>query len=118
MRVLVGALAGALFIMAVKSNLLLSTINESPSSLTLLMVLSVVAGASEQLLPNLINRISSVLVGAAQQTEIVVAENATAPKTGSNGAAVRSPSPTKPTDDDKAKNGHEKKVVDPEPLEK
>lgn len=118
MRVLVGALAGALFIMAVKSNLLLSTINQQPSVLTLLIVLSIVAGASEQLLPNLINRISSVLVGAAQQVEIVAAENAHPPKPSSNGAAHRSPSPTKPPDDNKAKNGQEKKLVDREPLER
>lgn len=70
MRVLVGALAGALFVMAVKTNILLSAINESPNALTLLILFSIVAGASEQLLPNLINRISSILVGSTQQLEI------------------------------------------------
>ena len=71
MRVLVGAFAGAMFVMAVKTNILLSAINDSPNVLTLLVLLSIVAGASEHLLPNLIDRISSILVGATQQLEVV-----------------------------------------------
>jgi hypothetical protein len=102
MRVLVGALAGAIFIMAVKTNILLSRINDSSSSLTLLILLSIVAGASEQLLPNLINRISSVL--EKQKIEIVVEENASAANEGSNRARPGSPTKKKSPDDHKKRN--------------
>jgi hypothetical protein len=71
MRVLIGALAGMFFVMAVKSNLLLGTINQSQNVLTILLVLSIVAGASEQLLPNLINQISAVLAGGIKRVKIV-----------------------------------------------
>ena len=118
MRVLVGALAGAIFILAVKANVLLSTINQSPNSLTVLILLSIVAGASEQLLPNLINRISSVL--ATQKLEIVAAENASPSSSNSNGAASGPPpAPTaKPSDDDETKNEQKEKPGDHEPVEK
>jgi hypothetical protein len=102
MRVLVGALAGAIFIMAVKTNILLSTLNDSSNSLTLLLLLSFVAGASEQLLPNLISRFSSVL--EKQKIEIVVEENATAANADSNGAGPGPPTEKKSPDDDKKEN--------------
>ena len=71
MRVLIGALAGMFFVMAVKSNLLLGTINQSQGVLAILLVLSIVAGASEQLLPNLINQFSAVLAAGIKKVEIV-----------------------------------------------
>jgi hypothetical protein len=86
MRVLVGAMAGALLILAVKSNILLSAINVSSNALTLMVVLSIVAGACEHLLPNLITRISSILVGGINQVEIATLESAGSTKIDSNGA--------------------------------
>lgn len=79
MRVLVGALAGMLFVMAVKSNILLGTINQSQSVLTILLIFSIVAGASEQLLPNLINQISAVLVAGIKKAEIVEVKDGSLP---------------------------------------
>jgi hypothetical protein len=99
MRVLVGALAGAIFIMAVKTNILLSSINGASNSLTLMMLLSIVAGASEQLLPNLISRFSAVL--DKQKLEIVVEENAPAANASSNGAGSGPQTEKFPHDDNK-----------------
>jgi hypothetical protein len=110
MRVLVGALAGALFVMAVKTNVLFSEINESVNALTLIILLSIVAGACEQLLPNLINRISSILVGATQQIEIV---GVAVPTPAKNQVEFRPVDPAKkPANDDDQKNGNEKTVKD------
>jgi len=68
MRALIGALAGLLFVLAVKSNVLLGAINRSDKAFTILLAVSIVAGASERLLPNLINQISAILVGNLERT--------------------------------------------------
>lgn len=120
MRVLVGAFAGALFVMAVKTNILLSAINESPHVLTLLVLLSIVAGSSEHLLPNLIDRISSILVGGTQQLEILGSTPPVAPR--SNGGKPQAP-PAKPAKDLVNENGAEtqsnsdEKTVKPDTVE-
>jgi hypothetical protein len=114
MRVLVGAFAGALFVMAVKTNILLSAVNESPNALTLIILLSIVAGASEQLLPNLISRISSILVGSTQQLEII---GVAAPPPANNqakGEILPVDLAEKPANDNGEKNGKEKPVKDVE----
>jgi hypothetical protein len=115
MRVLVGALAGAIFTMAVKTNILLSTLNESSNSLTLLMLVSFVAGACEQLLPNLINRFSSVL--EKQKIEIVAEESTPAANVDSNGAGPGPPTEKKSPHDDKKENKKEEPAK-PELVEK
>jgi hypothetical protein len=79
MRVLIGALAGMLFVLAIKSNILLGTLNQSQNVFAILVVLSIVAGASEQLLPNLINQISSILVRGTKKVEIIEVEDSNLP---------------------------------------
>jgi hypothetical protein len=69
-RILVGAFAGMLFILAVKSNILLGTINQSANPRTILLTLSIVAGASEALLPSLINQISATLIGGIKPAQV------------------------------------------------
>lgn len=113
MRVLVGALAGAIFIMAVKTNILLSTLNDSSNSLTLLMLLSLVAGASEQLLPNLISRFSSVL--EKPKIAIVAEENTPAANVDSNGAG---PLAEKKLPHDNKKEDKTEEPANPELVEK
>jgi hypothetical protein len=70
MRVLVGALAGLLFVLAVKANILLGAIARSDKALTILLVISIAAGASEQLLPNLIDQISLILIGGTKKAQL------------------------------------------------
>jgi hypothetical protein len=101
--------------MAVKTNILLSSINGASNSLTLMILLSIVAGASEQLLPNLISRFSAVL--DKQKLEIVVEENAAAVNAGSTSADPGSPTEKTLPDDDKKENKKEK-PPNPELVEK
>lgn len=62
-RVIAG-MAGALLIgLAIKSNLILGTINSSDKSLALLLAVSVVAGASERIVPNLIKKVEGTISG-------------------------------------------------------
>jgi hypothetical protein len=116
MRVLVGALAGAILIMAVKTNILLSTINDSSHSLTFLLLLSIVAGSSEQLLPNLINRISSVL--EKQEVAIVAAETTQAANASSNGTGPGSPTGRKSPHDPNKRAEQKEEPPNPELVEK
>jgi hypothetical protein len=61
MRVL-GGMAGALLVgLAIKSGLILGTINSSEKSLTLLLAVSIVAGASERIVPNLIKQVEGTM---------------------------------------------------------
>jgi hypothetical protein len=61
MRV-IGGMAGALLIgLAIKSGLILGTINSSENSLTLLLAVSIVAGASERIVPNLIKQVEGTM---------------------------------------------------------
>jgi hypothetical protein len=62
MRVIAG-MAGALLIgLAVKSNLILGAINSSEKSLALLLAVSIVAGASERIVPNLIKKVEGTIL--------------------------------------------------------
>ena len=62
-RVIAG-MAGALLIgLAIKSNLILGTINSSDKSLALLLAVSVIAGASERIVPNLIKKVEGTISG-------------------------------------------------------
>lgn len=61
MRV-IGGMSGALLIgLAIKSGLILGTINTSENSLTLLLAISIVAGASERIVPNLIKQVEGTM---------------------------------------------------------
>ena len=77
------------------------------------MLLSIVAGASEQLLPNLINRFSAVL--DKQKLEIVVEETAPAATAGANGAGPGPQSEKSPDDDNK--QSKKKEPANPELVE-
>lgn len=69
-RVLVGALAGMLLILAVRSNVLLGAINQAANAHLILLLFSSVAGASELLLPSLIDQIASIIMGGIKKTQI------------------------------------------------
>lgn len=58
----IGGMAGALLIgLAIKSGLILGTINSSENSLILLLAVSIVAGASERIVPNLIKQVEGTM---------------------------------------------------------
>lgn len=70
MRVLFGAMAGLLFALAIKSNILLGAINRSERATTILLVIAIVAGVSERLLPSLITQLEGTLVGQLAEVKI------------------------------------------------
>lgn len=57
-RVIVGMIGAGIVALAIKANIILGTIN-SLNSLTLLIVVCIIAGASERIVPNLIKHIES-----------------------------------------------------------
>jgi hypothetical protein len=71
MRVLVGATGGLLFALAIKANIFLGAINRSEKSVTILLVISIIAGASERLLPSLIKQIEGTLVRNVEEVEFL-----------------------------------------------
>jgi hypothetical protein len=70
MRVLVGATAGLVFALSIKSNILLGAINNSERATTILLVISIIAGVSERLLPSLIKQLEGTLVGQIAEVKI------------------------------------------------
>lgn len=70
MRVLVGATAGLVFALSIKSNILLGAINKSERTITILLVITIIAGVSERLLPSLIKQLEGTLVGQIAEVEI------------------------------------------------
>jgi hypothetical protein len=69
MRV-IGGMAGALLVgLAIKSGLILGTINASEKSLTLLLAVSIVAGASERIVPNLIKQVEGTMFKSEPETK-------------------------------------------------
>jgi hypothetical protein len=52
---------GVLLALAVKSNLVLGTVNASDKSLVLLLAIAVVAGASERVVPDLIKKVEGTI---------------------------------------------------------
>lgn len=71
LRMGVGAIAGFLFALAIKSNILLGAVNNSQRSLSLLLVICIVAGASERLLPSLIRQLEGTLVERVEELQVV-----------------------------------------------
>jgi hypothetical protein len=71
MRVLVGAAAGFVFALAIKSNILLGAVNRSERATVILIVICIIAGASERLLPDLIKQLEGTLVRNVGEVEIV-----------------------------------------------
>jgi hypothetical protein len=69
-RILLGMTAGLLFSLAVKSDVLLSAINRSEKALTILLVIALIAGASERLLPSLIKQLEGTLVRETEGAKI------------------------------------------------
>jgi hypothetical protein len=76
MRALVGAAAGLLFALTVKSNILLGAVNRSERATPILLVICVIAGASERLLPDLIKQLEGTLVGKVVEARVVEEEGA------------------------------------------
>jgi hypothetical protein len=70
-RILIGVTAGLIFALAIKSNILLGAVNKSEQALTILLVISIIAGASERLLPNLIKQIEGTLITNLQEVQVI-----------------------------------------------
>lgn len=79
MRALVGAAAGFLFALTIKSNILLGAINNSDRATPILLVICVIAGASERLLPDLIKQLEGTLVGRVMEARVVSEEGGAEP---------------------------------------
>jgi hypothetical protein len=71
LRIIIGCIAGFLFALAIKSNILLGTINNSDKSLSLLLLICIVAGASERLLPSLIRQLEGTLIAKVEEMEVI-----------------------------------------------
>jgi hypothetical protein len=69
LRILLGMMAGLLFVFAVKADVLLSIINTSGRAIVILLVIAIIAGASERLLPNLIKQLEGTLVAEIEETK-------------------------------------------------
>ena len=70
-RILVGVMAGLIFALAIKSNILLGAVNKSEQALAILLIISIIAGASERLLPNLIKQIEGTLITNLQEVQVI-----------------------------------------------
>jgi hypothetical protein len=71
MRALVGAAAGFLFALTIKSNILLGAVNRSERATPILLVVCIIAGASERLLPDLIKQLEGTLVRKVVEARVV-----------------------------------------------
>jgi hypothetical protein len=70
LRMLVGAAAGFVFALAIKSNVLVGSVNNSEKSLPIMLLICIIAGASERLLPSLIKQLEGTLVGHVGKTKL------------------------------------------------
>jgi hypothetical protein len=71
MRALIGVAAGFLFALTIKSNILLGAVNRSERATPILLVICIIAGASERLLPDLIKQLEGTLVGRVVEARVV-----------------------------------------------